>query len=335
MGSIKLATDNEALSSSQLEGKVHNCMGRLSHFRAQSLPHLLALLLRPPPGFPPEGTSLLIVDSVSSPFSAYFPNATELRSRLAQGRIADNQQLQWLLNRKWNVTSDMANQLVKLAAARRLAVVLLNQTHTKIKGQPRATLYPALAGGSWETCIHARIVLYRDLPPEEGSEAAADREALKYVRLAEVMKRDGKVLSVRTDDNIVPFLIESVSNGSFPTPHLLCQRIQLTIDQDGLREIRKNESRLPDLTSSSSPQASIPVQPQPQPQPRRKRKVDEIADSEDEDEDDSDGDYGWMESDDAHLLAEEEAEAETGAEAGAETKGEKEEKEEKGREENA
>lgn len=209
-GSIKHATD-ETLSSSQLEEKVHDCMGRFSHFRAQSLPHLLALLLRPPPSFPPEGTSLLVVDSVSGPFSAYFPNATELRSRLTQGRIADNQQLQWLLNRKWNVTSDMANQLVKLAAARRLAVVLLNQTHTKIKGQPRATLYPALAGGSWETCIHTRIVLYRDWPPEEGSDAA-DRDILKYVRFAEVMKRDGKVLTVRTDDNIIPFLIESVSN---------------------------------------------------------------------------------------------------------------------------
>jgi hypothetical protein len=214
-GSVKLAADEPSLSSSQLEEKIHDCMRRFSHFRAQSLPHLLALLLRPPPGFPPDGTSLLVVDSVSAPFPSYFPNATELKSKLEQGTIADKQQLQWLLNRKWNVTGDMANQLVKLAAARRIAVLLLNQTHTKIRGQPRATLYPALAGGSWETCIHTRVVLYRDWPPEEvveGEIIGADiRDVLKYVRFAEVMKRAGKALPVRMDDNIIPFLIESVS----------------------------------------------------------------------------------------------------------------------------
>lgn len=42
----------------------------------------------------------------------------------------------------------------------------------------------------------------------------------------------------------------------------------------------------------------------PTPAKLRKRKVDEIADSEDDDLE-SDGDYGWIESDDAGLLADE------------------------------
>jgi hypothetical protein len=204
----KRATDKTI--SSRVDERLDNGMKRFIHFHVQSLPHLLALIVRPPKDFPPDGCSLLVIDSVSAPFPSYFPNATELKSRLSQGRLSDQQQLQWLLNRKWNVTSDMVNQLVKLAASRQLAVVLLNQTHTKIRGQPRATLYPALSGGSWENCIYTRVVLYRDWPPE-GADESQDQHSLKHVRFAEVMKRGGKVLSVRTEENIIPFLIESVS----------------------------------------------------------------------------------------------------------------------------
>lgn len=205
------------LSSADVEKQVEECMGRLLYFRAPQLPHLLALLLHPPASFPPEGTSLLIIDTVSAPFPSYFPNATELASKMAQGRIANNQQLQRLLNRRWNVTGDLANHLVKLATGHNMAVLLVNQTHTKIKGQHRATLYPMVSGGPWENSIHARIVLYRDWwPPStlSSSTTALPGEAetpARKVRFAEVMKRGGKALTVRSDDNVVPFWIETVS----------------------------------------------------------------------------------------------------------------------------
>lgn len=164
------------------------------YFRAPTLPHLLALLMHPPKNFPPEDTSLLIIDSVSSLFPSYFPNAAELKDRLTQRKITDKSQLQWLLNRKWNVASELATHLVRLAA-RNIAILAVNQTHTKIKGQPRATLHPIVAGGVWETNVHTRIVLYRDLPD---------------ARFAEVTKRAGRTLPLRMPELIVSFRIERV-----------------------------------------------------------------------------------------------------------------------------
>lgn len=180
----------------------------LVYFRAQTLPHLLALLMHPPKGFPSEGTGLLVVDSISALFQSYFQNPSELKSQLAQEAI-DKSQVQWLVNRRWNVTSELGNQLARLASTNRLAVFLINQTHTKIKGQPRATLCPALSGGSWESSIYTRVVLYRDFPEEEMDDSIDGK-----IRFAEVLKRTGKPLILRLEENIVPFIVESVSQSS-------------------------------------------------------------------------------------------------------------------------
>lgn len=74
-------------------------------------------------------------------------------------------------------------------------MLAINQTHTKIKGQPRATLHPVLAGGAWESSVQARIMMYRDLPD---------------CRLAEMTKRAGRILLMRSAEWIVPFRIEAV-----------------------------------------------------------------------------------------------------------------------------
>lgn len=198
-------------STDKADKSEEDLIQNLLYFRTPSLPHLLALLIRPPKAFPPEDTSLLVVDSISGPFSSYFPNPTELRARLSQSDITDKSKIQWLMNRRWNVTSDLANQLMKLATTRRLAVLVINQTHTKIKGQPRATLCPVLTGGAWESSISTRVVLYRDLVTvmEEGM----DSPVLVNARFAEVMKRSGRILALRLEENIVPFATESVSFG--------------------------------------------------------------------------------------------------------------------------
>ncbi|OKL57138.1 hypothetical protein UA08_07466 [Talaromyces atroroseus] len=200
-----------------IDKRLSECMNRFHHIRAPTLPHLLSLFAHPPPNFPAEGTSLLIVDSISAPFQSYFPNSTELRSRLqtqgqghAQG--TENQQkqaTQWLLNRKWNVISDMANKLVKLATTTttgattnrpKMAIILLNQTHTKIKGQPRPTLYPAVGGGqSWENCVQTRIVLYRDWwsGSSESSKVGGLRELRSTQQEQQSIPRSTPILSVR------------------------------------------------------------------------------------------------------------------------------------------
>jgi hypothetical protein len=164
------------------------------YFRAHTLAHLIALLARPPKGFPPSETKLIVVDSVSNLFSAYFPSAQELKDQLAEGKITDKAHLQWLINRRWNIASELGTHLARLAA-RNIAVVAINQSHTKVKGQPHAVLQPLLSGGAWETSVQTRIAVYRDLPDE---------------RLAEVEKRAGKLLPEQAGELHVAFRIEPV-----------------------------------------------------------------------------------------------------------------------------
>lgn len=170
-------------------------LDNLIYFRTPTLPHLLALLCNPPKDFPPPETSLLIIDSVSSLFPSYFVNAVELKDREAQGKITDKAQLQWLLNRKWNVISELATHLARIAS-RGIAVLAINQTHTKIKGQPRATLQPLLTGGGWDSNVQTRIAMYRDLPDK---------------RFMEITKKSGRMLPIRSAENIISFWIEKVS----------------------------------------------------------------------------------------------------------------------------
>ncbi|KKK24996.1 hypothetical protein AOCH_003124 [Aspergillus ochraceoroseus] len=252
----------KSIQSSESTESPEELMKNLVYFRAQSLPHLLALLLHPPTGFPPDDSKLMVIDSASAPFPSYFSNPTELKARLAQSRTTDKSHIQWLMNRNSNVTSDLANQLTKLATAHNLAVLVINQTRTKIKGQPRATLCPVLAGGAWESSVYTRIVMYRDFPSDE-------EDTPKNVRFAEVTKRTGKMLALRLESNIIPFVIE----------------------RDGLRGLDKYQSpRMVALNSKEDPNKNG----------QRKRKVDEISDS--QDEGDSDAEYGWIDGDDAGLL---------------------------------
>ncbi|KAL4957195.1 P-loop containing nucleoside triphosphate hydrolase protein [Aspergillus filifer] len=248
----------KSIQESKSTLRVEELVKNITHVRAQSLPHLLALLLHTPSGFPPEGCKLLVIDSASGPIHSYFPNPTELRSRLAQSKNIDKAQVQWLMNRSSNVTSDLANQLAKLATTHQMAVLAINQMRTRIRGQPRATLCPVLSGGSWESSISTRLVLYRDF---------AMTEASGGIRFAEVMKRGGKTLSLRLEENIALFVIE----------------------KDGLRALDDNTSPRMAAIETEKPQDSSA---------HRKRKLEEIADSE---EDDSDAEYGWVD-DDAALL---------------------------------
>lgn len=215
--SLNSASENSGLSS------IDEVLDRFHYIRAQSLPHLLSLLIHSPPGFPGQETSLLVVDSISAFFPSYFPNTTELKSQLKEGRIPDNQHLQWLLNRKWTIAGDIATHLMKLAASQpHLAVVLTNQTHTKIRGQLQATLFPVVSGGSWDAGIHNRIVLYRDWPFEAHDYASQnsleDNPPNSQLRYAEVIKRGGRTLTTRFKENIAPFVITNVRCFSSPIP---------------------------------------------------------------------------------------------------------------------
>ncbi|XRM38576.1 hypothetical protein ABZX51_001979 [Aspergillus tubingensis] len=166
----------------------------LTYIRAPTLPHLLALFHHPPASFPPPNTTLLVIDSVSAPFTPYFPNPSDIN----QPQQAQRDVQKWLTTRKWNVISDLAAQLVKFASRANLAILVVNQTHTRIRGQVRATLSPILSGRGWESCVRARLGVYGDFG--YGGDGG-------WVRIAEVMKRDGRLVTVRDKTTVVPFRV--------------------------------------------------------------------------------------------------------------------------------
>ncbi|KAJ5150436.1 uncharacterized protein N7500_010625 [Penicillium coprophilum] len=259
------------------------------YFRAHTLPHLIALLARPPKGFPPSETHLIVVDSVSNLFPAYFPSAQELKDQLTEGKITDKSHLQWLLNRKWNVASQLATHLAKLAA-RNIAVLAINQSHTKIKGQSHAALQPLLSGSAWEASVQTRIAVYRDLPDE---------------RVVEVEKRAGKPLPEQAEGLLVAFRIEPDGlceierNESLPSDPLT-PLLKSPPDFEYYDPPTPTPSPISSVLSSAPPSSEIephklspsrPASPeQPVQTPNKKRKVEEVADSQDED---SENDVPW------------------------------------------
>ncbi|KAH8423701.1 uncharacterized protein LDX57_001458 [Aspergillus melleus] len=311
----------------------------LLYIHARTLPHLLSLLHRPPSSFPPPNTTLLVIDSISAPFQPYYPAPSDLKARLSTTRI-DKSQQSWLVNRKWNVTSDLAAQLSRLATTNHMAVLALNQTHTRIRGLPQATLTPVVAGGGWETAVFARVGLYRDFVREgsqyqgrySGGEEEGERQRsrLRRVRFAEVMKRNGKAVMVRREeDTVVPFLIEldglHALDEPGPSPSYLVTTAQnpdeapklisgpdvgptqaLESEAGEEPEVGQNPEHNPEQELEQEPEQEQTLHDGGQEEPSepldattRKRKVDEIADSQDED---SDGEFGWNEDDDVGLL---------------------------------
>ncbi|KAI4175892.1 MAG: hypothetical protein LQ348_006095 [Seirophora lacunosa] len=235
------------------------------HFTAPTLPHLLALLIYPTPSFPPKGTSLLVVDSVSVPFNHAFAqsNGHERKTDVAQ----------WASGRRWAVMGDLISAIGKLAATRNITALLINQTTTKLKLESAAWLQPAMTGAAWDAGIQCRILLFRDWQMRIDDESSQEQGGYAAV----VKVGDGPVKGF---GEIVPFAIEQVRKGPMcigPTDGI----------QFGLRETNDVVAPVPPAVVMHEPTAPR--------QTALKRKRNEIADSASEGEMISDDDFGWTE----------------------------------------
>lgn len=143
-------------------------LNRFHHFVVPTLPHLLALLLHSPPSFPPKETSLLVVDSISAIFNHAFAqsNGYDGKNPARKNDIA-----QWAARRRWAAMADVISALGKLATMKNMAVLLTNQTTTKVTLESAASLQPAISGTAWDAGINYRLLLFWDWQVELGEES--------------------------------------------------------------------------------------------------------------------------------------------------------------------
>ena len=181
---------------------------RFHHFTAPTLAHLLALTIHPTPTFPPLDCSLLVIDSVSTPFVTSYPRHDNRSIKADQKKSKKAEAAAWAASRKWAVMGDFAAKLSKFAAIRNFAVLMTSQTTTKIQNRIEAVLVPAITFKAWDACISSRIVLFRDWPHRDPINSSQPHD-LGSVRYATVLKVGG--VSSDAAGKLVCFRIDTVS----------------------------------------------------------------------------------------------------------------------------
>jgi hypothetical protein len=203
-----LPISSQPPSSPPIPKPLDSLLANFISIQTPTLPHLLSLFVHPPPSFPPERTSLVIIDSVSALFAAAYPKSSEARFRLQQGDNKRKENFQWAANRRWSVVGELLSKLGKMAATRNLAVVVINQTTTQLRGMAGAMLGCAISGSTWDAGIYSRIVLYRDLVSDS---AVLERPENRELRFAAVLKAAGKAVDdTSAAEKVIPFVIASV-----------------------------------------------------------------------------------------------------------------------------
>jgi hypothetical protein len=210
----QISSNSEAPESSETAPSMEELLNRLCYFATPTLPHLLALLLHPNPNFPPDKTGLIIIDSTSTLFATAFPRPTDTsNAKQANGKMKDT--IHWAASRRWSVMGDFVSKLSKLAVTRNIAVLLTNQTTTKVRADTGALLRSAMHGASWDAGISTRIVLFRDWALRPGEGEGEGGHKMQAVRYAGVLKAQGAVYSDGGGTGrVVAFAITDVSGHS-------------------------------------------------------------------------------------------------------------------------
>lgn len=180
-------------------------LSQLTHFTVPTLSHLLVLFLHPTKNFPPAGTALIVVDTVSDPLSTSFPGPSNQSSshldpshrKAAQAAIA----------RKGPLAGDLGAGMAKMAGLGNIAVLALSQVATGKEGG-KLCLRSAMAFDDWKAAVQNRLALWRDMP-ESGT--ANDDAGPSQMRVVEIIKVNRNVRVAGQEGNLFPFIIDKVS----------------------------------------------------------------------------------------------------------------------------
>ena len=232
--------------------------------------------------FPPPSTSVIIVDDLSNLILGSFPKVSR-KNASANGNLKDKL-AQKATSRRFQVIENLASSLMRLAASRHVAIVVLNKATISLRVGQRAVLKPALSGQAWDAAINTRIVLYRDFGPSGESDRLTAREKRGY-RLAAVVRLAGRDVHRET----VPFIINDTGVHQIAMKASEGDVAPISEGAGGWFQATETPSE-PILLARPVP-TNDPFQPPsqlslPESQKPTKRKAIEIADSEGKDEED-------------------------------------------------
>lgn len=174
--------------------------------------HLFALIHSLPAVLPADA-GLLVVDEISLAFMAAFPRTADGSMASGQGGgKRTNAQARWTLARKQTVMANLTHRLGRLAAMHNLAVVVVNQSMTRVRRDlGYAVLEPTIASPTWNEGIESQILLFRDAYKHAS-------QPIRSIRLASVVTRTNDWQYEQGHWNgISPLVISEVSSYS-----LLC-----------------------------------------------------------------------------------------------------------------
>jgi hypothetical protein len=77
LSSPRLSNDQDVASSPVEPRSTTDLLGILTHFTTPTLPHLIALLCHTKASFPPQNTSLIVIDSLSTLITSAYPRTLD------------------------------------------------------------------------------------------------------------------------------------------------------------------------------------------------------------------------------------------------------------------
>ncbi|KAF7914668.1 uncharacterized protein EAF01_001074 [Botrytis porri] len=158
-------------------------LSNFNHFTTPTLSHLLALLTHTTQNFPPEDTSLIIIDSFSTLIDSAFPRNADSTSTPKKLGVPNPS------SRKFPLLQYLINALQKLSTTRNIAILILTQCVTKMRPGLAAALIPSISATAWEQGFACRVALFRDWGWDDDEGNKVDG-----VRFAQVIKVDGTTL---------------------------------------------------------------------------------------------------------------------------------------------
>ena len=107
--------------------------------------------------FPPEGTTLLVIDGLNTLIDLDYP-------RFPFASSSKTEQQRWQTGRRYAVLGSFVSALNKLAVLNNLAVIVTTGCASRMRNDSglRSALVPGVGGGEWDAGVWTRLVVFRD-----------------------------------------------------------------------------------------------------------------------------------------------------------------------------